>query len=862
MVTDKASSVAFRFWVLLTIILVATIVCATITLRFAALPYLEDYQARVLDSRIERSAEKIDAILAGHGLLTDLIAKDPDVINLVIGYSNQTEYFTDFLDTLPLSKDLSWVLLFDAFGDVVLDYDLEDDDLGKFDPGALDTLVAQTLDGQVGERRSVVLASAGEFTYLVTATAIRQYGFVEGVLLTGYRLNLGQLLPNDVIMTDARLVHDAFISDISEVESVEQLSHYEISLVIAPDRAALVATGNRMIFTGTLSVASVLVLAFGIFAFLSKSVIISPHRKLHDQAKRLEDQKRHLAELAAISERANDAVLVTDLKGNITWANPAFEALSGHRLQDVIGKKPGSFLQSEKTDPQTIGRLHDHIAGRRAVKVEIENRKRDGTDYWISLSISLLTTDLGKPYGFVAISSDVTEARQSREALLAAKKEIEHQSFHDPLTGLPNRRALEQELSKRIAANDTSTTLIRIDLDHFKYVNDTMGHEAGDYVLCRVADILDKETKDDDLAVRVGGDEFVLLLSQGSTEAAAFTIAERILSRISLPLYFDSKTIRVGSSFGIASLNSDIVSHEGLLVAADAALYEAKEAGRNRVHLYTPELNREVMLRRDLARELRLGIARQEFEPFFQPQVDAATGALSGVEVLARWRSDALGLVMPDQFLPLARQLSVVEEIDDLIFQKAVAQVLELKDLRINVPKVSFNVTAQRIEDQTIVGRIKSLDHEAPQIALEVLESVLVEEQSHRFEAGMDALRNHGASIEIDDFGSGHASIIGLMQLRPNAMKIDRKLVQPIVDDPLTRGMLERIVSMAELMELSVIAEGVETEAHAVMLQQIGCHHLQGFFFGRPMPIDDFTSWCLSSRADEYELWKPSPFVA
>jgi diguanylate cyclase (GGDEF)-like protein len=420
--------------------------------------------------------------------------------------------------------------------------------------------------------------------------------------------------------------------------------------------------------------------------------------------------------------------------------------------------------------------------------------------------------------------------------------------MHDSLTGLPNRRALDAALKQRCGRKGDLATMVRIDLDHFKYVNDTMGHKAGDFTLIEVARILQEETKADDLAVRVGGDEFVLLLGPHRTAAEGAILAQRILSRIRDPKPFENKIVRVGASFGVASNENGLLAFDELLIGADSALYEAKDLGRNRVRLYTPELHTAVLARRDLARELRLALAQEEFEPFFQPQFDAKTLDITGVETLARWQSPAFGLVPPDRFLPVAQQLSILEEIDDIIFRKAIDQIGSLIEEGLKIPKLSVNVTAERIDDPVVFETVMAHRHKVPEIAFEILESVLVEDQSDQFRFGLDRLRDAGIKIEVDDFGSGHASIVGLMHLHPDAMKIDQRLVRPIITDPLARGILQSIVQMAGLMHLRVIAEGVETMEHAEMLRQIGVDVLQGYAFAKPMSITELRKFVIDYK--------------
>ena len=614
------------------------------------------------------------------------------------------------------------------------------------------------------------------------------------------------------------------------------------SLAFRPYVSVIEVKIRRAVKVGTLVAAAGLGL---IFLLLSRELIRAYHLKVR--------QAKELAELAAVVERATDSILVTDIDGRVTWVNPAFEALSGYSLEHMMGKKPGDVLQGPDTDRAVVRAIGESLRRRRPIKREILNYTSTGEPYWIALSIAPLENDLGEPYAFVAISSNITTDRAQREAIAAAHDEIRHQALHDPLTELPNRRALDMALKERERSGE-GTTIVRIDLDHFKYVNDTMGHDAGDFVLREVGRILKSETKENDLPARIGGDEFVILLRPGGVASDGVVIAERMLARIRAPMSYEGKTVQIGASFGVATSADGILPTPEVIVGADAALYEAKENGRNRIQPYTPELHTSVLARRSMARELRRAVALEEFEPHFHPQFDARTREMVGVETLARWKSGKLGFLKPDLFLPVAQRLSMIEEIDDIIFRKAIGHVTRLNEMGLPIGKVALNVTAQRVQEPDVLRLVRDLQGKDFRIAFEVLESVLIEEQSDVFQFGLDRLRDVGVSIEIDDFGSGHASIIGLMQLRPDAMKVDRRLVHRITTDRQSRDVLRSIVGIAQSMDLTVIAEGVETLEHAGILTELGCHVLQGYAFCQPMDARGLEAFMASYRPQPYEL--------
>lgn len=553
-------------------------------------------------------------------------------------------------------------------------------------------------------------------------------------------------------------------------------------------------------------------------------------------------QAQRIANLAAIAERTNDGIVVTDAEERVTWVNPAFVRLTGYTLDEVKGCKPGAVLQGPQTDPGTRAAIRQAVAEARQIKRQILNYTKQGEPYWISLSISPLHDDSGRHYGFVAISSDITERVAYVDELERAKQEIEYQALHDTLTNLPNRRSFEQALDDQVAAVPAgarqAVTVMRIDLDHFKVVNDTQGHEAGDRVLRAVAHLLEVMSDPTDKPARVGGDEFVVLLGPDRNVAEAERLGEDLLEAIRAPIPFGDRILRVGASFGVACSSDLQIDIDQVLIAADAALYEAKEAGRNRLHLYSPTLHKRITDDLDIASELKQAIAEEEFFPVYQPQVSARTMQPVGVETLARWNSPRFGLVRPDTFIPVAQKMSLVDEIDAIIFRKAIRDVGRLRAKGFMLTKVSFNVTASRIQDPALLALVRGMNPGDLIIAFEVLESVLVEDQGPAFRIALDNLREAGISIEVDDFGSGHASIMSVLEMEPDAIKIERALVQRMLDAPRHAVVVKNIAELAMGLGIGLTAEGVATLEHADRLTQMGCDTLQGFFFAQPLTAE------------------------
>ncbi|WP_194269287.1 putative bifunctional diguanylate cyclase/phosphodiesterase [Tritonibacter litoralis] len=832
-----------RFWGLLLLVLVLAVTSSAIAVRMTATPFLmrEEYEA--INAQAKADMLALEAKLERYKAILDILSYAPPVHGVATGAQNQGEALQALMQQLEPSDTVSWVRIYDQGGRLISHTSFAETPMDPALEPSLDILVARTNHADQAKAQDLVLSFSPQGFGLALAAPIHEGGQTHGAVVAALDIEYAAVLTPHETIQETFVVSDG-TAELPEHAISYPLSSWDLTLVSIPDTEA-VADAGRQLVTSTISVLFVVLLvAFMLFAALGRAALVEPHR-------RLERQKKSLSELAAVAKRANDAFLVTDADGCIVWTNPAFEKLSGFTGMEARGQKPGDILQGPDTDPDTVSEIREALRLRRPIKTEILNYKKTGEPFWVSLGISPLRNEDSKFYGFMAISHDVTQERAQREAILAAKKEIEHQALHDSLTGLPNRRALDIALSARGDQAGSDATVVRIDLDHFKYVNDTLGHAAGDFVLCDVADILREETKSEDLPARVGGDEFVILLSAGKSSEDGRVVAERMLKRIKQPKQFDKKTIRVGASFGVASTLDGLLPLDDLIVGADAALYEAKDSGRNTVRLYTPQLHHTVQGRRSLALEIRRAIVNEEFTPFYQPQFDAKTHEIVGVETLVRWQSPELGLMTPNVFLPIADQLSAVDEIDALIFRKATQEISALRKQGVIIPKLSFNVTADRIQNPDMFLDLPKQSETGYQIAFEVLESVLVEEQSDLFNFSVDRLRDMGISIEIDDFGSGHASIVGLMHLQPDVMKIDQQLVLPLTKSDTIRGLLKQIVGMADLMGLKVTAEGVETWEHARILTDLGCDTLQGFAFARPQSGRDLFHFAQNWSAEQ-----------
>ncbi|MEM9247348.1 MAG: EAL domain-containing protein [Pseudomonadota bacterium] len=444
---------------------------------------------------------------------------------------------------------------------------------------------------------------------------------------------------------------------------------------------------------------------------------------------------------------------------------------------------------------------------------------------------------------------DATEEVE-REAMLAeARDAMKHLALHDGLTGLPNRRRFDELLKERSDLpkdRGPAAVLVRIDLDRFKFVNDTLGHPAGDAVLIHVAELLRRVLGPGDVASRVGGDEFCILMGAGRSIADAEAVVRALQDHLKVPFSFDGRVCRFGASFGIASSEQASISNGDLMSFTDAALYQAKAAGRGRLEVFSKGLHDKILANRRLAAEIEAALDTRQFEPFFQPQVSAQTGLLSGMEVLARWRRSDGSILTPDRFMPIAEQIRAVPLIDRMMVERTIEIVDMWGENGLTPPKISFNLSAGRLREPAIVDAVRALQERGIQVAFELLESILLEEEDHVVQFNLDLARDAGIHIEVDDFGTGHASILGLLQVSPDVLKIDRRLTEDVVDVARARELLASIIGIARSLGIRTIAEGVETEAQAAILRDLGCDQFQGFLFSRPLDADGLFAWAAS----------------
>jgi diguanylate cyclase (GGDEF)-like protein len=475
-------------------------------------------------------------------------------------------------------------------------------------------------------------------------------------------------------------------------------------------------------------------------------------------------------------------------------------------------------------------------------------------------SIGALYQEPGTPDRVIGVNWDVTadvtlneelrRATQLTEArnheLELARVRIEHNALHDSLTGLPNRRYLDEMLRQHAATgyqDSGSMALLHIDLDRFKQINDTMGHAAGDAMLIHASAVLRDNCASADFVARIGGDEFVVLTTASQGDIYLATLAERIVRQMRQPVTYEGHECRFGVSIGIAADRGAPVDAKRLLINADIALYRAKARGRNRFEFFSEALQAEVVKTKKVADEILSGLERNEFVAWYQPQFDAHTLDVVGVEALARWQHPSEGIKAPDAFMPTAEELNVVATVDRLILEQSLEALARWDAMGLNVPRASVNVSLRRLTDEDLINGLRRLNIEPGRLSFELVESIYLDEGDAVVGWNIDQIKELGIDVEIDDFGTGYASIVSLQKLRPTRLKIDRQLVNPILNDPGQRRLLASIVDIGKSMGIEVVAEGVETMAHAAILRDLGCDILQGYAFCRPLSATDLEAF-------------------
>ncbi|MCV6594824.1 MAG: EAL domain-containing protein [Silicimonas sp.] len=559
--------------------------------------------------------------------------------------------------------------------------------------------------------------------------------------------------------------------------------------------------------------------------------------------KALIDEKIQLSGIAAVAEHSQDFISVTTPDFRILWANPAFIERSGYRAAAVRGSLHWDFLNKRGAVYASREMAQKAILDGRFRDSEVLNVDRHGTEYWTDMRVSVQHDAQGRPERLVIVERDITEQRRQQMDLARSQREIALASIRDPLTGLLNRRGLEEALD-RLATDAEGRGhgigILHIDLDQFKQINDTLGHAAGDQVLVTVSERLQRQLGPDSFAARVGGDEFVVAIELRDPAQNLQLFSDRLIDDLRQPVRYENADCRFSASVGHVECRSAPFDFSEMLINADIALYAAKRSGRNTARPFDADLARAMRRKKSLADHLAQAIDNGELFPVYQAQFDARSGAILGAEALVRWNHPEKGIVGPQSFLDAVREMNLEAVVDRIVLEKALHERAVFEAHDIHVPRMSVNVSSRRLHSETFVEDLRDIEIGPGELCFELLESTFLDDTDEKVMHTLDCFRERGIDIEIDDFGTGHASISGLLRIRPDGLKVDQSMVRPALEDPAVRRLFGLVVDIGKALSIKVTAEGVETEEHGELARRLGCSALQGFHLCRPITAFDF----------------------
>jgi diguanylate cyclase (GGDEF)-like protein/PAS domain S-box-containing protein len=571
---------------------------------------------------------------------------------------------------------------------------------------------------------------------------------------------------------------------------------------------------------------------------------------LRDVSERHKSQEQ-LRLLESSIARLNDLVIITEAGPfrapgpRIVFVNEAFERRTGYTPEEVLGRTP-RLLQGPKTQRGELDRIRLAMEQWQPARVDLINYKKSGEAFWVDLEVSPVWNEERKLTHWVAVGRDITERK-------TAEEKIQYLAFYDPLTRLPNRQLLLDRLQKALSDHDRPRegALMFIDLDNFKVLNDTMGHQKGDQLLQQVAERLRSCVARSDTVARLGGDEFVILLDNSGPKpldpvAGARVVSERILAKLGEPYVLSGHLHHSTCSIGVTLFGRAPWSVSELLKQADLAMYQAKNAGRNTVCFFDPEMQAVVTANAALATDLRQAWREGQFLIDYQPQV-GADGRMTGVEALLRWRHPNRYMVPPAHFIPTAEETSLIIPIGRWVLEQACAQLAAWAERpeRSHL-SIAVNVSVRQFRHPDFVDEVMTAIAQsgiAPhKLKLELTESLLADGIEVTV-AKMGSLKEMGVTLSLDDFGMGYSSLSYLKRLPLDQLKIDREFVKDILTDANDAAIARTIIGLAQSLGLGVIAEGVETQAQRAFLAQQGCYEYQGFLFCKPLPIEELEAF-------------------
>jgi diguanylate cyclase (GGDEF)-like protein/PAS domain S-box-containing protein len=579
--------------------------------------------------------------------------------------------------------------------------------------------------------------------------------------------------------------------------------------------------------------------------YLTKPVVTTV---LRARVRNILQRKRAEAQLrlaAHVFEHSGEAIMVTDRSNCIVEVNPAFSRMTGYTSEEVRGQNP-RILSSGRATPEDYRAMWQAILERGFWQGEMCDRRKDGEIYPKLLTISVVRNVRGEIDFHIASFANISEQK-------ATEEKIRRVAHHDALTGLPNRLYLQIGLEQILASakrENEEVAVMFIDLDRFKIINDTLGHNVGDGLLVEVAQRLKNCMRESDLVARLGGDEFVVALAGDDVINTAAHVAENILGSLALPYRIEGHVLHSSTSIGISLYPHDGDSIDSLMKTADTAMYHAKAMGRNNFQFFSPEMNQSSNERLQMENSLHRALDDREFAVHYQPQADIASGRLVGAEALIRWHHPERGMVSPLEFIPLAEENGMILPIGTWVLREVCRQVSAWRALGLTDLRFAVNLSPRQFRQENLVGNIlgilREFDVPASALELEITEGSVMENPDAAVIL-LHQLNLHGLSISIDDFGTGYSSLGYLKRFPVGKLKIDRSFVMDIPGDPDDSAIAIAVIQLARSLGLKTVAEGVETDEQLQFLRDQGCDIQQGYWYSKPLDAAAFEAFALQA---------------
>jgi len=560
--------------------------------------------------------------------------------------------------------------------------------------------------------------------------------------------------------------------------------------------------------------------------------------------------ERQLKLTASVFTSTSEGILIANRQGLIVDINASFTKITGYHKGDVTGQDVRMFRSSSQ-GPEVFREMRSALRQSGQWKGEMWSRRKDGLSYSVILTVSVVRGSYGEVENYVALFSDITPLKLQQEKL-------EHGAYYDPLTDLPNRLLLSDRLHQAMAMSvrhHQSLAVLYLDLDGFKYINDHYGHDIGDALLIDVSQRMRKMLREVDTLARIGGDEFVAVLSDIGTTQDCMQLVSRVLTACAEPVTIQGHFLKISASIGVTIFPQDDAEAEQLMRHADQAMFEAKQNGKNRIYLFDSALDIEVKTRGQQQERIALAITRQEFVLYYQPKVNMRTGEVVGVEALIRWVHPDKGLLSPGAFLPVIEKHALNEILGSWVIETALKQMTDWQEQGLMLP-VSVNISARQFQQGNFASQLaETLAHypniDAHLLELEVLETSAFEDVGAVTKVMQDCHRL-GVLFALDDFGTGYSSLTYLRRLPVTTLKIDQSFVRDMLDDADDMAIVRGVIGLAKTFHKQVIAEGVESGASGKQLIALGCDLAQGYAIARPMPGSDIPGWAATWQADVF----------